>query len=395
MGWFERLRNAVRRTRTVSSVKMMTENGNRIFAWDGKVYRSDIVRSAIRPFVTAVGKLVGKEIYDTVKDGKRVIEVNTDAYIRFLLEEPNPYMSGQVLQERMAAQLILNGNAFALILRDEGGLPQTIMPVNAASVEAVYAEDGALWHRFTLTNGETFTFQDADIIHLRRDFYENDIYGSPIGPALAQLMEVVSTTDQGIVAAVKNSAVVRWLLKFTKTLKPEDIQARAQEFSETFLQASQGTGVAASDATFDAVQVDSKEYVPNASQMDRATQRIYALLSTNERIVTSKRTEAEWNAYFDAQIEPVLIALGNEYTRKLFTRRERAFGNRIVFEASAWDSASIGTKLGLVAMVDRGALTPNEWRATFNLAPVEGGDQPIRRLDTAVTKETKEDRDDE
>ena len=35
-------------------------------------------------------------------------------------------------------------------------------------------------------------------------------------------------------------------------------------------------------------------------------------------------------------------------------------------------------------MVDRGAMTPNEWRATLNLAPLQGGDEPIRRLDTQV-----------
>lgn len=35
-------------------------------------------------------------------------------------------------------------------------------------------------------------------------------------------------------------------------------------------------------------------------------------------------------------------------------------------------------------MVDRGAMTPNEWRATLNMAPIEGGDEPIRRLDTQV-----------
>lgn len=35
-------------------------------------------------------------------------------------------------------------------------------------------------------------------------------------------------------------------------------------------------------------------------------------------------------------------------------------------------------------MVDRGAMTPNEWRATMNMAPIEGGDKPIRRLDTEV-----------
>lgn len=29
-------------------------------------------------------------------------------------------------------------------------------------------------------------------------------------------------------------------------------------------------------------------------------------------------------------------------------------------------------------------MTPNEWRATLNMAPIEGGDKPIRRLDTQV-----------
>ena len=121
---------------------------------------------------------------------------------------------------------------------------------------------------------------------------------------------------------------------------------------------------------------------PNAAQMDKTTQRIYALFNTNPHIVTSIATEDEQNAYFDAEIEPVLKQLSGEYTRKLFSRRERGCGNRIVFEASAWDFASTSTKLNLLQMVDRGALTPNEWRRAFNLAPVDGGDKSIRRLDT-------------
>lgn len=46
--------------------------------------------------------------------------------------------------------------------------------------------------------------------------------------------------------------------------------------------------------------------------------------------------------------------------------------------------ASMSTKLAFQSMVDRGAMTPNEWRAILNLAPIEGGDKPIRRLDTQV-----------
>ena len=39
--------------------------------------------------------------------------------------------------------------------------------------------------------------------------------------------------------------------------------------------------------------------------------------------------------------------------------------------------------MNLVQMVDRGALTPNEWRSILSLGPIEGGDKAIRRLDTA------------
>ncbi len=79
----------------------------------------------------------------------------------------------------------------------------------------------------------------------------------------------------------------------------------------------------------------------------------------------------------------------NEYTRKLFTRKQRSFGNYITFDASNLQCASITTKLALQAMVDRGALTPNEWRDTFNLAPVDGGDEPLRRLDTITVNKAE------
>src|SRR5690606_1925229 len=107
---------------------------------------------------------------------------------------------------------------------------------------------------------------------------------------------------------------------------------------------------------------------------------------TNDKIVQSKYNEDEWNAYYESVIEPVAMQLSGEFTRKLFSRTERGHGNKIVFESSSLQYASMQTKLGLVSMVDRGALLPNEWRKIMNLQPIEGGDKPIRRLDTAEVK---------
>ncbi|EEP28219.1 phage portal protein [Shuttleworthella satelles] len=367
----------------VSGVELMQQVGNNYISWSGKIYDADIVRSCIRPKVKAIGKLLAKHIRETVfEDGHKEMTVNPSNAVKFLLEEPNSLMTGQMLQEKMATQLILNANAFALIIRDEYGSPIEIYPIIGRTVKAIYDKNGQLLLEFQMMNNKAYTFPYEDIIHLRQDFNENDIFGTPIAPALTPLLDVVTTMDQGVMNAIKNSSVIRWLLSFTNSMRPEDLKTQAKDFADNFLATSNGTGVAAVDAKADAKQITPTDYVPNALQMDRTTKRIFDLFNTNAEIVSSKFSEGQYNAYFDAEVEPVLIQLGGEYTRKLFTRRERSFGNKIVFEASAWDSASISTKLSLVSMVDRGAMTPNEWRAALNMAPIPGGDVPIRRLDT-------------
>ena len=388
MGFFRNL--FARASPGATRYQMVTERGNGFYAWNGKLYQSDIVRACMRPKVKAVGKLVGKHLRESLdREGKRRLAVNADARLRYLLEEPNPYMTGQKLQEKLAAQLVLNNNAFALVIRDDNGLPVELYPIASHSVQAVYLKDGTLCLDFLLDNGRHMRFAYADIIHLRADFCENDLFGTPLAQALLPLMQIVGTTDQGIVKAIQNSSVVRWLLKYTTSMRPEALDENAKAFAQRFLDVQNGSGVAAVDAKADATQINPQDYVPNAAQMDRTTARIYALFNTNERIVHSAYNEDEWNAYYEAEIEPIVRELGEEYTRKLFSRRERAAGNRIVFEASNLATASMGTKLGLQAMVDRGAMLPNEWRAVLNLAPIDGGDVPIRRLDTAPTSATE------
>lgn len=365
---------------------MIAEQGNGFYSWNGNVYQSDIVRACIRPKVKAVGKLVAKHIrneYDSKTHSVTGITVNPEPYMRFLLEEPNEYMTMQKLLEKVTAQLCLNKNAFILVVRDDNGYPIELLPVPAANAEFKII-NGDPYLKCYFNNGHWYTFKYSDIIHLREDFNENDIFGTGIAEALTPLMNVVTTTDQGIVNAIKNSGVIRWLLKFTSALRPEDLAKQAKEFSDNFLAVQNGTGVAAVDAKAEAKQITPSDYVPNATQMDRTTQRIYSLFNTNDKIVQSKFSEDEWNAYYESEIEPVVIDLNSNFTIKLFSRKERGFGNRIIFGAINLATASMSTKLGLRAMVDRGAMTPNEWRSVLGLAPIPGGDQAIRRLDTGV-----------
>ena len=384
MGLLNKIKSTFSNATKVSRVKMITDRGNGFYSWDGKLYKSDIVRACIRPRVKAIGKLIPKHI----RNGPDGLKINPEPYMRFLLTEPNPYMSGQMLQEKVANQLALNSNAFILIIKDENGYPTELYPIPCLTAEAIYDKSGNLYLKFYYRNGRTGIFPYSDIIHLRDDYNDNDIFGDPPGEALTSLMEVIGTIDQGMVKAIKNSGVIRWLLQFQQSLRPEDIEKNVKQFADTYLSIESDTfGVAGVDAKADAKQIEPTDYVPNAAQTDRTTERIYSFFNTNKKIVQSSYNEDEWISYYEARIEPDALQMANEYTRKLFTRRERGFGNKIIFESSNLNFASMQTKLNLVQYVDRGIMNPNEVREILNMAPREGGDEYIRRLDTRPADE--------
>lgn len=378
------IKNLLNRSVTKTRFEMIEDKGNGFYAWNGSIYKSDVVRACIRPKVKAIGKLIPQHIRNNSLEG---FKVNPEPYIRFLYEEPNPYMSGQVFREKMATQLALNNNAFALLVRDENGYPMEMYNIPCVGVEAVYNSQGELFLKFTNRNGKIATYPYSDIIHLRQDINENDLFGDSPKEALMPLMEIVNTTDQGIVKAIKNSAVIRWLLRFRSNMRPEDVTQKTTEFVNNFLDVNSSVGAAGVDTSTEAEQIKPNDYVPNAAVIDRTTQRIYSFFNTNDKIVQSKYNEDEWNAYYESEIEPLAMQWSNEDTRKLFTRRERGFGNKIIYSANNLQYASMSTKLQLVQFVDRGMMTPNEVREVLNLPPIESGDKVLLRKDTGIIAE--------
>jgi len=383
MSIFKKIKNLfVSPNTTATKIKLITDKGNGYYSWGGDIFKSDIVRSCIRPYAKAVGKLNAKHLRGTGKD----LKVNPDPYIRFLLEEPNPLMTGQLFQEKLATQLKLNNNSFAYIVRDDFGFASEMYPLPATMVEALYDDNMRLYLKFQLQNSKYVTFAYTDIIHLRQDFNKNDIFGDTPKEALTDLMEVVTTTDQSVINAIKNSNIVKWLLRYSTQLQPEDLKENLKVFNDAFLdiETASGGAMGVDQTVAEVKQVDPKDYVPNATQMDKSITRIYNFFGTNEKIIQGKYNEDEWVAYYESEIEPIALQLGKEVTRKIFSRKERGFDNRIVYDATSLQTAGMQTKLNLFQMVDRGGMSPNEWREVFNLPPCPGGDEYIRRLDTAV-----------
>ena len=366
---------------TQSSVKLLTDAGGGFYSYNGNMYGSDIVRSCIRPKARAIGKLSAQHILEKEKN----LEVDPDENIKFLLEEPNPLMSGQVFREKMANQLELNNNAFAIIKRDEQTFePYEVYPVPATMVDMMEGPMGDMYLKFYFNDGKQMVVPYVDVIHLRQDFNSHNLFGDHPGEALTELMDVVSTIDQGMKKAIQNSAVIKWIMKFNSVLKKEDVDMQVKEFTQNYLNIDNQGGAAPSDPRYDLQQVENKSYVPDDKQMNNTISRIYDFFNTNAKIVQSRFDENEWNAYYESVVEPVSLQLASEFTRKLFSKQERKQGNKVVFESLNLQYASMRTKLSLVQFVDRGMMSPNEARKIFNMPPVDGGDEMLLRLDTQV-----------
>lgn len=366
---------------TYTRFELLSSNSNSISPWNGRIYDNDIVRSCLRPISTNLGKLNFKYVRNT-SDGLKIIK---NGQIYYLLKYPNAYMTMQKLLEKLVNQYEIEGNAYAYVKRDDSNNPIAIFPIPARRTE-LKEYDGELYMKFTFSIGKHKTVPYCDVIHLRKDFNENDIFGTDSGLALQNIMKVLDTTDKGVIQAIKNSAVIKWMLKFKTALNPKDKEKEINKFAESYLDVDNqdNKNVAATDPRYDAEQVKDNNFIPNEKQMESYTKRLYSYFGVNEKIVNNSYSEDEWNAFYESKIEPIAREFTEQLTKILFTKHELECGNEIVFEPSSLQFASMSTKLSLVQMVDRNSMTPNEWRKVMNLGPIENGDKPLRRLDTAV-----------
>lgn len=364
------------KTKPKSSRPAETSSGRSSFCpWSGNPYDSDIARAAISTNALHIAKLVPRHIR---RVGNQIIDF-PDPNMKRLLRRPNPYMGMFDLLYKAAAQREEYSNGFIYCRWEEGRL-RGLYPINYTALNLLETEDGSLYAQFGFMSGKTVVIPYEELIHLRKHFSHDDIFGESNFRPLEAPLEVVHAVDQGMVKAVRRGAHLRGWLEFMQTLRREDIKKLADEFVQDFLSMDNDGGVAAADPKYKFHELKAEGFVPNKPQMDFAKERIYSYHNTNESIIQGKYSETEWDAHYETVVESVAIQLTEEFTEKVFTPTEQAHGNEIIFEANRLQYASAKTKLSMIQLIDRGVLTLNEYREILNLSPVKGGDKRIISL---------------
>jgi HK97 family phage portal protein len=301
-------------------------------------------------------------------------------------------MNGKDFLAKVRNILEIKNTAFVYIERDNTGKVIGFYPVPYQTYTAVEYKNG-LYVQFsfdgTAVNQLVVPWEDLAV--LRKDYLMSDIGGENNKPLLGTL-DVINTMDQGLENAVKSTANLRGILKSTKAmLSPDDLKKQKDNFVKDYMNISNAGGIASLDATQEFKEINLKPTTATAEEQDSYRERVYRYFGVNEKIIKSSYSESEYDAFYESRIEPVLVALSLEFTRKIFTDREISFGAEIWYESNRLQFASAKTKISMVSLVDRGLMTPNEYRALFNMAPYEGGDEFVLRLDTSKTGDTTDD----
>jgi HK97 family phage portal protein len=372
---FDRIFGRQTTPNAMQSLRMMNEF-TPTFTMLNDAYDSDVVRSAVDAIARNAGKLKPKHIR---RMNGAVTPTNSN--LEYLLSvRPNPYMDGYSFLYKVVTQLYMQNNSYIFIDWSDNGQVKAFYPVNAHQVEFVEAQ-GQIFVKFRFLGGQQVTLPYQEIIHLRRFFYKNDLYGESSARALMPTLELINTTNEGLVNAVKSSAALRGLLKFSAMMKPEDMKKQRDAFVTDYLDISNNGGVAATDSKAEYMPLSNDPKMIDAKQMELIEDKVYKYFNVNTAIVKSDYSEQQWNAFYESVLEPIAIQLSLEFTSKVFTDREQGWGNEIMFEANRLQYASNQTKISLVqTLMDRGLMSMNEAREIFNLAPIEDGDKRIVSL---------------
>jgi len=366
--------------KVIQTFKMLNDSNAKFYNWNGKLYDSNLIRTAIGTNALHTGKLNPKHIRQKEKE----IEVSPNINISRLLKRPNKYMSMYDFEYKMRVQLEINNNAFAFIDRDSNIPGMTgikgIYPLNANTVECLEDEEETLYLKFVFKNGLYKIVPYSDIIHLRKHFNENDFWGESNKKTLSTPLDTITTTSQGIKNAIKNTAFIRGIIEFAQVLQQEDVDKNVQEFSERYLDINNNNkGLAYTDPRYKFHETKAEPFVPNEKQMDYSKKEIYEYFNTNESIITGKYTEQDWISYYETTIEPFGIQSSLEWTEKIFTSTEKHYGNAIIFEANRLANASNQTKITICKYLKH-LFTINEQREFWNMGPIPGGDKRLQTL---------------
>lgn len=375
MGFFDRLRRKPPKTQKWAQ----TLNGYApVFSQFGtNIYASDVVQQAIKCIVDEMKKLNPVHIR---YNGNDPVPVNSD--IQTVLNNPNPLMTTSEFLEKVMWLLLLNYNAFILptyyMWEDERGIQKRkysgLYPLKPTQVDFIEDASGQMYVKMRFENNFETTVPYDDLIHIKYNYSINeymggDVSGQPDHTALLKTLELNDTLLRGIAKAMNSSYAVNGVVKYNTMLDDGKMEAALKEL-ERKLNNSE-SGFLPLDLKAEYTPLQHKIKLVDEETLKFIDEKILRNWGVPLSILTGDYTKSQYEAFYQKTLEPLIISISQAFTKKLFTDRERSFGNRIELYPKDLIFMTVEQTLEMVNLLSNtGCIYENEKRVAFGLRPL-------------------------
>lgn len=379
MGWFGNLLDKISIKR-ITGRYMDINGGTPIFSQFGQdIYASDVVQQAVSCIAQEMKKLRPAHIRD---DGTGVYAVKKGDIAK-ILNKPNQFQTTADFLESITTLLFLNYNVFIIPTYYEWyddnsqyhKVYDGMYPIVPTQVDFIEDAAGQMYTKFTFENGKSYMINYKDVIHWKFRNSSNllmggDRLGRPNHNALLQTLALNHELLQGVSKAMKATYAVNAVVKVPTVIGKEQSENAIKELNEKLKNSE--SGLAAIDMKAEYIPIKKEVKLVDKDTLEFIDQKILRTFGVPLPILTGDYTKAQYEAFYQKTIEPLIISLSQVLTDKLLSDGERSHGNMIKLYPKELIFMSMSETLEMIRLVgDSGGLYENEKRTALGLMPLE------------------------
>lgn len=342
------------------------------------IYASDVVQQALKCIVDEMKKLMPTHVRYKGND-----PVPVRSTVQDVLDMPNDLMTTSEFLEKICWLLLMNYNAFIIPtyytwIDDKTGAErryyEALYPINPTQVDFIEDASGRLFVTFWFWNGYTTTIPYDDVIHIRYNFSVNqymggNMMGQPDHEALLGTLQLNNNLLQGVAKAMSASYAVNGIVKYNTLLDDGKTEAALKEL-ENKLRNSE-SGFLPLDLKAEFTPLERKISLVDKPTLEFIDSKILRNWGVPLAILTGDYTKEQYEAFYQKTLEPLALAISQAFTKKLFTTRERAFGNKIAMYPKELIFMTVSQTLEMInTLAPTGGLFENEKRVALGLRPM-------------------------
>lgn len=342
------------------------------------IYNSDVVQQALKCIVDEMKKLNPQHVRYVDSD-----PVPVKSTIQDVLNEPNPLMTTSEFLEKITWLLLMNYNVFIVPvyrtwIDEKTGVErryyEALYPIKPTQVDFIEDASGRLFVHFWFLNGYDTTIPYDDVIHWKYNYSVNEymggnMMGQPDHLPLLGTLELNNQLLQGIAKAMNASYAVNGIVKYNTLVDDGTIEANVKEL-ERKLQNSE-SGLLPLDLKAEFTPFERKTELIDGNTLKFIDEKILRNWGISLAILTGDFTKEQYEAFYQKVLEPLIKTLSQALTKKVFTSREKAFGNRIELYPKELIFMTVSQTLEMVnTLAPTGGMFENEKRVALGLRPL-------------------------